>query len=80
MNAYTTKTFKSGNSEAVRLPKEFGFGPGVEVEIERSGDLVTIRRKRMSNREMVKRLREIGPPADGVQERDPIEWPERPGL
>jgi antitoxin VapB len=80
MNAYTTKTFKSGNSEAVRLPKDLGFGPGVEVEVQREGDVVTIRRKRMSNRDLVKRLREIGPPPDGVQEREPVEWPERPGL
>jgi antitoxin VapB len=80
MNAHTTKTFKSGNSEAVRLPKDLGFGPGVEVEVQREGDVVTIRRKRMSNRDLVKRLREIGPPPDGVQEREPVEWPERPGL
>lgn len=82
MNVHTTKTFRSGNSEAVRLPKEFAFGTGVEVEMERSGDTITIRRrtKRMSNRELVARLREIGPPPDGVQERAPIEWPDRPGL
>jgi antitoxin VapB len=27
----TTKTFKSGNSVAVRLPKALGVGPGVEM-------------------------------------------------
>jgi antitoxin VapB len=80
MNAYTTKTFRSGNSEAVRLPKELGFGAGVDVEVQREGDVVTIRRKRLSNRELVARLREIGPPPDGVQPREPIELPKRRGL
>ena len=34
MNMITTKTFKSGNSEAVRLPKDMAFGIDTEVEIE----------------------------------------------
>jgi antitoxin VapB len=79
MNAYTTRTFKSGNSEAVRLPKELGFGPGTEVQIELNGDVVTIRRKRMSNRELVEALRKLPKPAY-VEEREPFEAPERPGL
>jgi antitoxin VapB len=28
-----TKTFKSGNSVAVRLPKALGIGPGVEMTV-----------------------------------------------
>lgn len=28
-----TKTFKSGNSVAVRLPKSLGVGPGVEMTV-----------------------------------------------
>jgi len=40
----TTKVFKSGNSQAVRLPKEFQFDAG-EVEIFRRGDEVVLRRK-----------------------------------
>ena len=38
------KVFKSGNSQAVRLPKEFRFG-GDEVEIFRRGDEVVLREK-----------------------------------
>lgn len=30
-----TKVFKSGNSAAVRLPKEMGLEPGVTLRIER---------------------------------------------
>ena len=29
----TTKTFKSGNSVAVRLPKALGVAPGVEMTV-----------------------------------------------
>jgi antitoxin VapB len=38
----TARVFKSGNSQAVRLPKEFRFN-GKEVEIFRRGDEVVLR-------------------------------------
>ena len=40
----TAKIFKSGNSQAVRLPKEFQFDVS-EVEIYRRGDEVVLRKK-----------------------------------
>ncbi len=40
----TAKIFKSGNSQAVRLPKDFQFDVS-EVEIFRRGDDVVLRRK-----------------------------------
>ena len=40
----TTRIFKSGNSQAVRLPKEFQFDTD-EVEIFRRGDEVVLRKK-----------------------------------
>jgi antitoxin VapB len=40
----TAKVFKSGNSQALRLPKEFRF-KGKEVEIFRRGDEVVLREK-----------------------------------
>jgi len=36
------KVFKSGNSQAVRLPKDFRFDTG-EVEVTREGDAVILR-------------------------------------
>jgi antitoxin VapB len=39
-----TKVFKSGNSQAVRLPKEFQFDE-TELEIFRRGDEVVLRKK-----------------------------------
>lgn len=81
-----SKTFKSGNSEAVRLPKGLGFGIGTEVLVEREGERVVLtpvsdpaaEKKRLLG--MLARLQAIGAPADGVQDRDPFEFPERPGL
>jgi antitoxin VapB len=40
----TARIFKSGNSQAVRLPKQFRFR-GPEVEIFRRGDEVVLREK-----------------------------------
>ena len=38
----TTKVFRSGNSQAVRIPKEFQI-EGDEVEIERKGNALILR-------------------------------------
>ena len=40
----TAKVFKSGNSQAIRLPKEFRFNTN-EVEIFRRGDEVVLRER-----------------------------------
>ncbi len=40
----TARIFRSGNSQAVRLPKQFRFR-GQEVEIFRRGDEVVLREK-----------------------------------
>ena len=38
-----TRLFKSGNSMAVRIPKQLHFEAPAEVEIERQGDSLVIR-------------------------------------
>ncbi|MBI4840112.1 MAG: antitoxin [candidate division NC10 bacterium] len=43
----TAKIFRSGNSQAVRIPKEFQM-KGDEVEIQRKGELLLLRPKRKS--------------------------------
>lgn len=40
----TAKVFKSGNSQAVRLPKDFQFDVS-EVEVLRRGDEIVLRKK-----------------------------------
>lgn len=87
MSAHATRTFKSGNSEAIRLPKGLGFGIGTEVRIEREGNRVvltaeedpeTVRRDLL---QMIKEMRAIrGDTVLPREERDTDWWPERPGL
>ncbi|MBA3898286.1 MAG: AbrB/MazE/SpoVT family DNA-binding domain-containing protein [Sphingomonadaceae bacterium] len=36
------KTFKSGNSEAIRLPKGVGFGIGTEMRVERDAHRIVL--------------------------------------
>lgn len=81
MKIIDTRTFKSGNSEAVRLPKGMGFGVGAQVQLVDHGDSITIRRPRprMSPRQLVEALNKL-PKPPSVQEREPIEFPDRPGL
>lgn len=74
-----SRTFRSGNSDAVRLPKEITFGPGVEVEIERKGDVVTIVRRRPTIQEMLARLDAMPKPST-IQKREIILPPRRKGL
>jgi antitoxin VapB len=81
-----TRTFKSGNSVAVQLPKGFAIPEGAEVELEQSGDTVTIRLTRDPDearrlmRQLLADLQAIGAPADGVQARPEFEMPIRKGL
>lgn len=76
-----SRTFKSGNSVAVRLPKDFGIAADTDVELSDDGRSVTIRRKaKMTPKELLDALRGIGPSLDGVQKRQRIIFPKRPGL
>ena len=80
MTTVTSRIFRSGNSEAVRLPKDVAFGKEMEVTIVRSGDILTIYPKMpMSVREMVAKLREL-PAPDEIEVRDSDVVPHRPGL
>lgn len=75
-----SKTFRNGNSEAVRLPKDMGFGIGTEVQLVKDGNSVIIRAKpKYTGRDLVEALRALPKPSR-IQEREPIEFPERPGL
>ncbi|WP_439547365.1 antitoxin [Sandarakinorhabdus sp.] len=87
MNAITVRTFKSGNSEAVRLPKGFGFGPGTQVRIEREGGRLVLTAVddaeswRRDAARLVDDLRAIrGVDQIEREERDTDWWPDRPGL
>jgi antitoxin VapB len=85
MGAHETRTFKSGNSVALRLPKSLAIGPDERMLIEQNGDVLTVRRvkdpaeEKRKLMELVEALKAIGRPGE-VQKREPIEFPERPGL
>jgi antitoxin VapB len=79
MTVARSRTFKSGNSEAVRLPKDVAFGEGVELIIVRSGDVMTIYPAQMTVTEMLSRLRALPvPPEIEIRETEPL--PERDAL
>ena len=79
MTVTKTRTFRSGNSEAVRLPKDVAFGEGVELVVVRSGDVLTLYPAAISIPEMITRLKAL-PVPPFIEERDDEELPERVGL
>ncbi len=83
MAPHKTKTFKSGNSQAVRLPKALAFPEGTELEMEREGDVITLRPTprsgKISFQQMLAELRNLPDVAD-IEARDPDIFPEREGL
>ena len=79
MTVVRSRTFRSGNSEAIRLPRDVAFGEDVELVIVRSGDVMTIYPAASSVPEMIPRLRSLpAPPTIEVRDEDDI--PERAGL
>lgn len=54
----TAKVFKSGNSQAVRIPKEFQL-QGDEVEIQKKGEVLVLRPKKKSWAALVQSLRKF---------------------
>lgn len=76
----TTKVFKSGNSQAVRLPKEFQFSVD-EVEIFRRGNEIVLREKPKNLAGLFHALAAMGEDGDFIerdqppmQERDFSAW------
>ena len=74
-----SRTFRSGNSEAVRLPRNVAFGREVEVTIVRSGDVLTIYPTRKPIGELVKQLKALPIPSE-IEARDDEVLPEPSGL
>jgi len=79
MTIARTRTFRSGNSEAVRLPRDVAYGDGVELVIVRSGDVMTIYPATTSIPSMIEQLQRLPKPS-AIEQRDVEELPERPGL
>lgn len=82
MNAINSKTFKSGNSVALRLPKALGVPEDMEMTIERRGDSFIVRPARDPAEEKRKVLKLIAtlnalPSPGEVEVREPPVPPKR---
>jgi antitoxin VapB len=72
-----TRTFKSGNSQAVRIPSELAYADtDIDLEITRLGDVITIFPARNSLKDVVAALRRMPKPTR-VEKRQPIDVPLR---
>ena len=72
-----TRVFKSGNSQAVRIPAELAYSDmDIELEIRRLGEVITIFPARKSLADAVAALRRMPKPST-VEQREPIDVPVR---
>jgi antitoxin VapB len=71
----TTKVFRSGNSLAVRLPREITFAEGTEVVVTRQGESLIVSPARLDMTTLVARLG-LGP-APRALERPTFKPPRR---
>ncbi len=72
-----TRIFKSGNSQAVRIPAELAYADmSMDLKITRMGDVITILPARHNLTEAVAILRDLPKPPE-VEVREPIDVPER---
>lgn len=72
-----TRVFKSGNSQAVRIPAELAYADaGGEFTITRSGDVITIFPARPSMEETIAALRAL-PSVPVIEDDERIDLPDR---
>jgi antitoxin VapB len=70
----TARIFNNGNSQAVRLPKEFRFDED-EVIIKKIGDMVILLPKKYKAESLLAMIKEIGPME--IERKQPMEQQER---
>jgi antitoxin VapB len=71
-----TRVFKSGNSQAVRIPSELAYADTqADLQINRVGDVITIYPIRASLKDAVAAL--LALPSLPIEEHEPIEVPDR---
>jgi antitoxin VapB len=72
-----TRAFKSGNSQAVRIPAKLAYADTeIDLEITRVGDVITIFPARPSLKDAVAALRRM-PKPPRAEKRQPIDVPLR---
>lgn len=74
---FRTRAFKSGNSQAVRIPAEIAYADmDIDLEITRMGEVITIMPARRSLRDAVAALRKM-PKPPAFEKHVPIDVPLR---
>ncbi len=73
-----TRSFKSGNSIAIRIPKQFGLKVG-EISIQKMGDILIIQQPQNSWKALFAKLK-AGMSADFMNERNQPPLDERESL
>jgi antitoxin VapB len=72
-----TRIFKSGNSQAIRIPAELAYADlSMDLKITRLGDVITIFPARHSLKDAVAALRAL-PKPPAIETREAIDVPER---
>jgi antitoxin VapB len=72
-----TRAFRSGNSQAVRIPAELAYADmSIDLRITRMGDVITIFPARGSLKDYIAALRAMPKPPP-LEPREPIDVPNR---
>jgi len=72
-----TRAFKSGNSQAIRIPAEIAYDDTtVELSIERYGDVLVIAPARQNLKELAAALRAMPKPSE-IERYEPMETRDR---
>ena len=73
----TTRAFKSGNSQAVRIPADIAYTDmSVELTVTRTGDVITIYPKRRDLRDAVALLQQM-PKPEPLEPMEQLALPDR---
>ena len=79
MNTITAAVFMSGNSQAVRLPKQFQLRSN-RVTITRRGDEIILRESNLLVKDVIGKLPYLGDFPDDIDDQLPGHAPDLDGL
>ena len=75
--AFTTRQFQAGNSQAVRLPADLAFPPKTELVVTRVGEKIIVQPLEKTMEHVPRLFAALGKHAAGGALRDPLSGPLR---